>query len=270
MSKGNVAKVEADAERIAERLMDDATITGLTREYRVGYKTLMRTLRKHLTEEQIARARYRNLVRGGRRHRFKKGHATWNKGMKGWCPPGSAATQFKPGHIRGAAARKLRAIGAIVIRYAERRKWSRSRKRPQRRFIKVRDDGKPQHQWIPLARYLWERAYGPIPPGMFVVHIDGDSLNDVLSNFRMVDRQGHIALQRKRDPGHEERRCKGAAKSAALRHQTNRELRKLIGPVTTVWECQSCGGEAESRICPERCPKCGSSCYAKLSRRAAG
>ena len=266
--RGNVAKVEADAAQIAERLMRDATITGLQAEYKVAYSTLMRTIRKHLTEEQITQARNRNLTKGGVSQRFKKGHATWNKGIKGLHF--SPETEFKRGHMYGAARRKWRPIGTVVVRYGNREKWKRGRKRKARRWIKVRDDGPYRGRWIPLARFFWQKVHGPIPQGMFVVHADGDSLNDDLSNLRLVDRRGHIALQRRRDPGHKERRCEAAAKATQLRHQTNRALRKLTGPVRVVWECRNCGGDVEQRTCPDRCPKCGSSCYERIKMRATG
>ena len=39
-------------------------------------------------------------------------------------------------------------------------------------------------------RRIWEAAYGPIPEGMTIDHIDGDTSNNSLSNLRLADRYG--------------------------------------------------------------------------------
>jgi len=43
-------------------------------------------------------------------------------------------------------------------------------------------DGRRQY----LHRYIWEQAYGPIPAGHFVDHIDRDTTNNSLDNLRLV------------------------------------------------------------------------------------
>lgn len=55
------------------------------------------------------------------------------------------------------------------------------RRRATYRYIKI-----GPRQWISLARYLWEREHGRVPDGYFVGHADGDSMNDGLSNLRLV------------------------------------------------------------------------------------
>ena len=273
-AKGNVAKIEADAKRIVKRLLSgDATISGLyRREYHVAYGTLMRMLREHMTEDQLQDIQKRNNAKGGKLTRFKKGHVPWDKGLKGIHL--SPKSEFKPGCMRGAAARKYRAIGTISTRYESPPKHLRGRKRkagmpPWRgkpiKWIKISDDGPLQNRWIPLAHYIWQQAYGPIPKGRLIVHIDGNALNNILTNLKMVDRRGHLALQMQRDPGMRLRCRKSTGATSKLRHQTNRELRKIKESkgvqYQKFWECQSCGAGVEQKDRPYQCPKCGSTCY---------
>lgn len=276
MGRGNVDKLTADAGEIVDRLLHGgATVCGICREYRVAYATLMRPYRSRTTAAQRDRVRRRNLLRGNKAHRFRAGHTPWNKGKR-HCPAGSRATQFKPGHMRGAAARKWRPVGSITIHYDKPPKHLRGRKRKAgmppwrgkaRRWIKVRDDGPPGRRWVPYARHVWTRAHGPIGRGLFVVHVDGDILNDRLANLRLVDNRGHLALQIARNPVMMKLCRSRAGEAARLRHRTNRERRKLDGPMVTQWECRACGFSHEDRSAPPRCPKCGGHTFEKIRRR---
>lgn len=49
-------------------------------------------------------------------------------------------------------------------------------------LVKVRDG-----KWQVKARYVWEQAHGPIPPGKILLHIDHNPVNDELENLRLVD-----------------------------------------------------------------------------------
>lgn len=60
----------------------------------------------------------------------------------------------------------------------------KSRGNPKR-WVKVREDGPKGRRWQPLARVLWERAHGPVPRGKRVGHLDGDVMNDDLSNLAL-------------------------------------------------------------------------------------
>jgi HNH endonuclease len=94
----------------------------------------------------------------GAQHRFEPGLVPWNKGMKGWCAPGSERTQFKPGELRGAAQRNYVPIGSLRLTKGgllER---------------KITDDPAlyPARRWVAVHRLVWEAANGPIPPGHMV------------------------------------------------------------------------------------------------------
>lgn len=74
-------------------------------------------------------------------------------------------------------------VGTIKLR---RRRKSSGRGYIEVRFVKVRCDGPKGRQWIPLAKYTWERTHGPVPRGMRVVHADGNTLNDNPANYRLM------------------------------------------------------------------------------------
>lgn len=114
------------------------------------------------------------LGAGPNRTSFKPGDVPWNKGKTGWCPEGCKATQFKAG-CRG---NRFVPDGTIRIRT--------DKNGAKRRWIKF--SGK----WMMYASYLWTKCHGPIAPGWFIHHIDGDSLHDSLSNYALVTRRMHI------------------------------------------------------------------------------
>jgi len=143
---------------------------------------------------------------------FKKGNVPWSKGRHVGSRPGSVATQFQRGQIRGQAARKYRHVGFISIRTDKSPNKRIGRNRfVRRRWIKVRNYGPPSRRWVPLARRVWERKHGPVPPGYFVVHRDGDTLNDAPSNLMLMDRQHLLRWQHSVRPRMEARRRRGNA-----------------------------------------------------------
>ncbi len=127
---------------------------------------------------------------------FKPGHSTWNKGMRG--RHFSLATEFK----KGATPVNWTAVGTVRIRTFRRHN-------NQRAFVKVAEP----NIWKLRAVVNWEQTHGPIPSGLFLHHLDHDSLNDDVRNLALVDRAAHLRLHR---PDFEERRLK------ALREKTSR------------------------------------------------
>ena len=111
---------------------------------------------------------------------FKPGMVPWNKGLKGWSALGTEKTQFK----KGQPGRNWVPVGTIRIRLEKRR--------TKRRFIKVREP----NVWTLVAVKLWEEAYGPVPRGCVVHHIDRDTVNDTLSNLCLLTRAAHLKEHR--------------------------------------------------------------------------
>jgi len=88
--------------------------------------------------------------------------------------------------IAGAVSENRQPIGTIRIRTRYKRKGLK------RNYIKI---GIP-NTWVENARAVWEAENGLILKGMGIHHIDGNSLNDDISNLRLVSKAEHLAIHR--------------------------------------------------------------------------
>lgn len=52
------------------------------------------------------------------------------------------------------------------------------------------------NNWMPYAQYIWELAYGEIPPNYIIVHLDGDSINNNIDNLAIIPMEVHAAMAR--------------------------------------------------------------------------
>jgi len=277
MSRGNVDRVVADGAKIAHRLSQmETTLTQLMSEYHCSYYPMMHVILSHLSLPEWKRIRRKILAGSGIKTRFKKGQEAWNKGTH-FCAGGrSAETRFKPGHIRGSAARRYRAVGTVTIRKDSLPKHLRNRRRKEgmppwprnyRRYIKIKDTGPPQYRCIPYAKFLWEQANGPVPKGCFVVHFDGNTLNDRLNNFRCVDRKGHLSLQLQRDPNMRRKMIASSMRTRRRHRKHKGSARKFFNKRnkrTVVWECAGCGQDYHQKEPPSQCTKCISGGFEKI------
>lgn len=278
--------VIADAAEIVRRLREtDVTQGNLRREYKCGHALMMEVILSQMTKHEWVRIRKNKLRRGNIAHHFKRGHMPWNKGRKGIHP--SPATEFKKGHL----PTNHKHVGTIRMVTRE-----RNRRINQFREIKVSGIMQGKHKWILYARYLYEQKYGPIPKDHFVVHVNGDSMNDDLDNLRIVDRKGHLALQMQRDPNMLKKCKRNAAKALRKRWtvyrrrkakllkisqktrervrrtereesqykaELEKEIKNIKGVYTVWWECTGCGFEAVNDP-PLPCPKCGGLRYEQI------
>lgn len=116
----------------------------------------------------------------GHRHksssRFKSGHKSWNKGVKGIHL--SPETEFKAGRD----SEKALHIGAVTIR--------RDGSGRPRAWVKSNAG------WRPRAQVVYAAKHGGIPEGKVVHHIDGDCLNDRPQNLEALTPSEHIAAHR--------------------------------------------------------------------------
>ena len=120
---------------------------------------------------------------------FKKGCVPLNKGLKGWCAPGSEKGWFKKGGLPAGTLYN----GAITVRVdthpltgqVRRYKWIRISK----------------SKWEMLHVHIWKKHRDRIPKGHIVVFKDGDSMNVKLSNLRMISRIQH-AHETQQKPGY--------------------------------------------------------------------
>lgn len=136
---------------------DVATILGRPTE-RVYQKANTLGLRKsdaYLASPAACRLRRGDNV--GAQHRFQKGQATWNKGMKG-LQIGGEQSQFKPGQ----QPRNTLPIGSMKVTDDGilRRKVSEGK-------------GSSSKRWRAVHELVWVEANGPVPPRHIVVFKSG-------------------------------------------------------------------------------------------------
>jgi len=278
---GNVNKAMADAKRIADRFCNtNVTFDSLRREYGISYPTFKRAILTRISESKYRYICKKKQAQGGMNTRFHKGRNAWNKGMKGWFAHGTEATRFQKDHIRGSAARRYKSVGTITIRYdrVPRRHRNRKRKaglppwpRNRRRYIKIKDSGPPQSCWIPYARYLWEQKHGIVPSGYFIIHKDGNTMNDCLSNLICVDRKGHLSKIRIRGGDKMlQKRIHSYIKTRRKNRRDKQHKKSLRNPLNKriiVYECNGCGANYPLDAVPDRCPHCGSFAFIKTQLR---
>jgi len=282
--RGNVDKVMADAKKIAKRLRSTSTtLEQLMKQYHCAYSTLMRVVRSQISRAEWQMIRKKKLAQGGIAMRFAPGRATWNKGMKGLHL--SPASEFKKGSVPANCKR----LGTVTMR--------KDRAGPIR-FIAVAGQTPQRHKWIPYAIYLWEKENGPVPAGFLVRHMDGDRLNDDLSNLKIVDRREHIAVMKANNPNWKKKAIRSLKKTvrirkakkkkalkealkqkeyelklqrkseaeAGVRERIERELKELRAPVLTWWECIGCGCDFDGEP-PHICPKCNGFRFSLIEQR---
>ncbi|MFA7484848.1 MAG: HNH endonuclease signature motif containing protein, partial [Phycisphaerae bacterium] len=212
MSKPRILSKE-DSAKLAADFRAGATLTQLSKRHNCNWYVFKKAILSQMTRREYTKLVRRNISLGCSENRFTKGTVPWNKGLKGVHY--SPSTEFKKGHLP--ANHKHR--GVIVIR---RDKCGKSF-----RYIKISGIMQCRHKWIPYARYLWLKSGGSIPKGYFVVHCDGDTLNDNINNLRCVDRAGHLALQMQRDAGIRRRCIKANLKAQHRRKRENLRLKAL-------------------------------------------
>ena len=142
----------------------------------------------HKSAEYLASphaSRFRRGYHLGWEHRFKKGAAPHNKGLRrpGWGPGRMKETQFKNGERRGVAAENYCPIGTIRVDHEGYQR------------IKVREAKQGEHTgfgnvkvWPLLQRHIWEQANGPIPEGHTIVFRDGNRQNVAIENLELISR----------------------------------------------------------------------------------
>ena len=111
-----------------------------------------------------------------------------------------------------------------------------------------------------LHRYIWECEYGKVPKGYFIHHIDGNPMNNDISNLEMMDGREHASMHTKeylKDHLEDARANMAKANKAACDwHKSeegrawHREHAKNSGFSVMPYKkykCEFCGKEFESR-----------------------
>lgn len=129
--------------------------------------------------------RLTKLTQAGVAHRFKPGQTPMNKGKKqsdymtADAIARTAATRFQKGIT---PHNTIDEIGTITVRKRK------NRNDPPYQYIKLATGMKPLHH------HIWEQEHGPIPDGYIVRFIDGNTLNCVVENLKLITRAEHAIL----------------------------------------------------------------------------
>ena len=142
--------------------------------------------------------------------RFKPGHTTWNKGVKGsvGLHENCRKTQFKPGQKPHTTA----PVGAYRINVT---------KGIPRLEQKTNNKPGPNHvRWIPVTRLVWEQHHGPVPDKHIVVFADSKQATTALEEIT-IDKLICIS------------RAENARRNSAAAHSTEYgKLAQLKGAIT--------------------------------------
>lgn len=151
----------------------------ITTVYQQAFKLGLEKTQEYLDSPEACRLRRGDNV--GAAFRFKPGQEPANKGLRrpGWSPGRMKETQFKKGQRTGKAAENWKPVGTIL---ADSEGYLR---------IKVREHvhGKEPSGfgntkvWPLLARHVYEKHFGPIPPQHLVTYKDGDRSNCAPENL---------------------------------------------------------------------------------------
>jgi len=130
--------------------------------------------------------------------------------------------EAKPKRIYPPGRKMNLPVGSIVVR-------------KQCRFVKVRMTGPTQLRWMKFARWWWIHNRGPVPQGMRVGHLDGDSFNDHPANLALLT-PGDIAfLAHDRDPAMSERNFAAMRKGVALFNREHAQFRRMTEWLRSKW-----------------------------------
>jgi hypothetical protein len=106
---------------------------------------------------------------------FKKGSTPWNKGKK---LSSEHRAKIVTTFVKGNKPHNQKPIGTLRCNYG---------------YNEIKYTN---HKWMAVSRYNWEQVHGPVPKGMVVFKIDGDMLNDDISNLCLVSRKDLAVLNR--------------------------------------------------------------------------
>lgn len=110
---------------------------------------------------------------------FRKGRASWNRGIKGIHL--SPSTEFKKGH----QPTSTKHDGAITVR---------NRNQTPYQYIRI-----SKCNWMLLHRKVWEDANGPIPRGHVIRFRNGNTLDVRLENLECISRSEHAMRNQNRE-----------------------------------------------------------------------
>lgn len=150
-----------------------------------------------------------------KKHHFKPGHETWNKGMNWDSGGNSHKTRFKPGD----KPHTTLPIGAYRLVHES----STGRMVAEKKTSDAK--GSNSKRWTPVARLVWEAAHGPIPARNLVVFKPGRFTNvpdEITADMlECIDRKEHMLRNHPRSKSPE------LAKLVQLKGAINRQVNRI-------------------------------------------
>jgi hypothetical protein len=130
-----------------------------------------------------ANCRLQKGTTAGQATQFTKGHVPFNAGLRrpGWHAGRMRETQFKRGERTGIAAKNWRPVGTILT---DGEGYQRIKVREAVHGKEATGFGNTK-VWPLYSRWLWEQAYGQIPPKHLVAFKDGNRANCILENLEL-------------------------------------------------------------------------------------
>lgn len=159
-----------------ERTQDLANDLGLTYS-QVANRAFSMGLKKSIEFKMSDKSGRHNLIEGGKKFRFTKGHEPHNKGvpMRSDVYERVKPTMFK----KGSKPHNTQPVGTIHFRTdKEGRTYA---------YIKIKDK-----DWRLMHRVVWEQHHGLIPPKHVVKFKDGNTMNWDISNLEMISQCGNM------------------------------------------------------------------------------
>lgn len=164
--KWSDAEIQYLKDNYANNLTDDIAAKLNLTNGQVSYKAQLLCL--HKNPEWVRENSRKNISKADHpihKTKFKKGHKTWNKGMKGVCFSGCEKTWFKKGHK------------------PHNTKFDGYTRVGRDNYIEVRvAEGK----FIGLHRKIYEDHHGPVPSDSIVIFKDGNKRNFDINNLEMI------------------------------------------------------------------------------------
>lgn len=84
-------------------------------------------------------------------------------------------------------------------------------------MVKVRDTGRYEERWQFKHKLIWEKVYGPIPPGRAIIFVDQNPLNVTLENLMLISKKQLGVLNKLQLLGQDKELNRTAIHLAALR-----------------------------------------------------
>ena len=148
--------------------MPHSSISISKKAHTMGLRKDKEYLKEHARKIALAQWQNEKTSSIARNTCFYKGHTPWNTGQK---LSNEHIAKLTGTYKKGNLPHNNLPIGSI---------------RNINKYIEIKY---ANHKWMSLARYNWEQVHGEIPKDMCVFKLDGNRLNDDISNLCLVTRQ---------------------------------------------------------------------------------